>query len=76
MILTTKSENTGHLHVKKPHSVWRLDNLGKRRRKRYNDSELHIAAFFFFLVSCGGVRLSPLGTLATNWPIVAVPGDR
>jgi hypothetical protein len=24
----------------------------------------------FFLVSWGGVRLSPLGTSATNWPIV------
>jgi hypothetical protein len=29
-----------------------------------------------FLVSWGGVRLSPLGTLATNWPIVPVPDDR
>jgi hypothetical protein len=25
--------------------------------------------FFFFLVSWGGVKLSPFGTLATNWPI-------
>jgi hypothetical protein len=23
-----------------------------------------------FLISCGGVRLSPLGTSATKWPIV------
>jgi hypothetical protein len=29
-----------------------------------------------FLVPCGGVRLSPLGTSATNWPIVPAPGDR
>jgi hypothetical protein len=29
-----------------------------------------------FLVSWGGVRLSPLGTSATNWPIVPVPDDR
>jgi hypothetical protein len=29
-----------------------------------------------FLVSCGGVRLSPLGTSATNWPIVPAPDDR
>jgi hypothetical protein len=32
--------------------------------------------FNFFLVSLGGVRLSPLGTSATNWPIVASPDNR
>jgi hypothetical protein len=31
---------------------------------------------FFFLVTWGGVRLSPLGTSATNWPIVPAPDDR
>jgi hypothetical protein len=30
----------------------------------------------YFLVSWGGVRLSPLGMSATNWPIVPVPVDR
>jgi hypothetical protein len=30
----------------------------------------------FFLVSWGGVRLSPLGMSATNWPIVPAPDDR
>jgi hypothetical protein len=30
----------------------------------------------FFLVSWGGVRLGPLGTSATNWPIVPAPDDR
>jgi hypothetical protein len=29
-----------------------------------------------FLVSWGGVRLSPLGTSVTNWPIVPAPDDR
>jgi hypothetical protein len=29
-----------------------------------------------FLVSWGGARLSPLGTSATNWPIVPAPDDR
>jgi hypothetical protein len=29
-----------------------------------------------FLVSCGGVRLSPLGNWATIWPIVPDPDDR
>jgi hypothetical protein len=30
----------------------------------------------FFLVSLGGVRLSPLGTSAINWPIAPAPNDR
>jgi hypothetical protein len=30
----------------------------------------------FFIFSWAGVRLSPLGTSATNWPIVPAPGDR
>jgi hypothetical protein len=29
--------------------------------------------FFFFLISWGGVRLSPLGLSAINWPIAPVP---
>jgi hypothetical protein len=31
---------------------------------------------FFFLVSYCGVRLSPLGTSATIWPVVPAPDDR
>jgi hypothetical protein len=30
----------------------------------------------FFLVSLGGVRLSPLGTSANIWTIVPAPDDR
>jgi hypothetical protein len=30
----------------------------------------------FFLLSWGGVRLSPLGTAATVWLIVPAPDDR
>jgi hypothetical protein len=30
----------------------------------------------FFLILWGGVRLSPLDTSATNWPIVPAPDDR
>jgi hypothetical protein len=30
---------------------------------------------FFFLISSGGVRLSPPGTSATIWPNVPTPGD-
>jgi hypothetical protein len=32
--------------------------------------------YSFLLFSCGGVRLSPRGTSATNWPIVPAPYDR
>jgi hypothetical protein len=35
-----------------------------------------IQNYSFFLVSWGGVRLSPLGTSATSWPIVPAPDDR
>jgi hypothetical protein len=31
---------------------------------------------FLFLFSLCGVSLSPLGTSATNWPIVPAPDDR
>jgi hypothetical protein len=39
-------------------------------------SWLRNCAFSQFLVSWGWVRLSPLGTSATNWRIVAAPDDR
>jgi hypothetical protein len=35
-----------------------------------------IVHWLFFLFLGGGVRLSPLGTSATNWPIVPAPDDR
>jgi hypothetical protein len=35
-----------------------------------------VSNYFSFLVSLGGVRLSPLYTSATNWPIVPAPDDR
>jgi hypothetical protein len=34
----------------------------------------NVAKFFF--ISCRGVRVSLLGTSATNWPIVPAPNDR
>jgi hypothetical protein len=34
---------------------------------------LNLQTLFFCLVSWGGVRLSPLSTSATNWPIVPAP---
>jgi hypothetical protein len=35
-----------------------------------------VLVLFFFLVSWCVVRLSPLGTSATNWPIIPAPDDR
>jgi hypothetical protein len=55
------------------------------RESRFQDcesSEVHTAVLRghpiqpVFLVSWGGVRLSPLGTSAINWPIVPAPDDR
>jgi hypothetical protein len=31
--------------------------------------------FFFNRIVGGGVQLGPLGTAATDWPIVPAPGD-
>jgi hypothetical protein len=39
-------------------------------------SWLQSAFYIVLLVSWGGVRLSPLGTLATNWPVVPALDDR
>jgi hypothetical protein len=38
-------------------------------------AKLWYSLVFFFLVSWGGVRLSSLGTSATDWPIVPAPDD-
>jgi hypothetical protein len=44
------------------------------QRLMSEDDTLHSS--FSFLVSCGGVRLSPLGASATIWAIVPAPDDR
>jgi hypothetical protein len=36
---------------------------------------LFIIIIIFYLVSWGGLRPSPFGTSATNWPIVPAPND-
>jgi hypothetical protein len=41
-----------------------------------DQSRLWIRYVDIFLVSCSGMRLSPLGRSATNWPIVPAPDDR
>jgi hypothetical protein len=39
-----------------------------------NSSDLHSGSAFFGIMG-GGVQLGPLGTAATNRPIVPAPGD-
>jgi hypothetical protein len=46
-----------------------VKNEEKKNCNKEEDWEMELK-LFFFLVSCVGVRLSPLGTSATNWPIV------
>jgi hypothetical protein len=35
-----------------------------------------LRGYFFIIIILSGVRLSPLGTAATVWPIVPAPDDR
>jgi hypothetical protein len=50
------------------------DAVGGKCWKSPYSSDLRLV--YFFVVSWGGVRLSPLGTSATNWPIVPAPDCR
>jgi hypothetical protein len=54
-------------------SHWNQTSQGKKSILRFL---VFAIVFFFFLVRRGGVRLSPLGTSATNWLIVPAPDDR
>jgi hypothetical protein len=66
------------------HRARRYGTTRARRRSLSTDYAsrqiLHVwsvvLSLFFSLVSWGGVRLSPLGTSATLWPIVPALGDR
>jgi hypothetical protein len=54
-----------------------LENLEHARALRLlKRAQLHGVSLVLFLVSWGGVRLSPLGTSATIWPTVPAPDDR
>jgi hypothetical protein len=46
--------------------------------RREKGLSFRVSAIFIalFLISWSGVRLSPLGTSTTNWPIVPTPDDR
>jgi hypothetical protein len=43
---------------------------------RYSYGSRSVGIVFFFLLSWSGVRLSPLRTSTTNWPLVPAPDDR
>jgi hypothetical protein len=53
---------------------WEFAWLGNRPHN-YQMSTFMKLSLVFFLVSWGGVRLSPLGTSATDWPIVPASDD-
>jgi hypothetical protein len=42
---------------------------------RHSPSYLFIYLFLLIRIVGGGVQLCPLGTSATEWPIVSAPGD-
>jgi hypothetical protein len=45
--------------------------------EQYRDgSNIWVFYLYIFLISWGGVRLSQVGTWATDWPVVPVPVDR
>jgi hypothetical protein len=47
------------------------------RSGRFNPRErTHAALSMLFIIVLSGVRLSPLGTVATNWPVVPAPDGR
>jgi hypothetical protein len=56
--------------------IWiRLPNIMSVRRILFGFVSVTYK-YFFFYVSWGVVRLSPLGTSATKWPIAPTPDDR
>jgi hypothetical protein len=52
-------------------NLW--DNLKGRGQTR---ASANLTGFSFFSFFWDGVRLSPVRTSATNWPIVPAPDDR
>jgi hypothetical protein len=55
---------------------WALIPVRKKKHRLLPIVIVRLHFFFLFLFSWGGVRLSSLGTSATNWPIVPAPDDR
>jgi hypothetical protein len=86
MCLREKLQKTTRIYQSKQASRYtrcEVHRLREKLQNHYNIDSLHmyeyiscIQTVYFFLVSWGGVRLSPLGTSATNWTIVPAPDDR
>jgi hypothetical protein len=53
-----------------------LNEVASRNLPGRTDGKPRVTSLIVFLVSWGGVRLSPLRTSATKWPIVPAPDDR
>jgi hypothetical protein len=43
--------------------------------QKISQAKIQQEVFFFFWHTGGGVQLGPLGTAATDWPILPAPGD-
>jgi hypothetical protein len=65
-----------HGNDSKPHLHFSYSVLKTYLWLRHHKRLTYIITSCFFLVSWGGVRLSPLGMSATIWPIVPAPDDR
>jgi hypothetical protein len=52
-----------------------LNDVGSRNLHGRTEEKPRETSLIVFLVFCGAVRLSPLGTSATNWPLAPAPVD-
>jgi hypothetical protein len=64
-LVLCRDSNTGRPALSLP--LYRLSYPGSY--------ENEVMRYLVFLSSCGGVRLNPLGTSATSWPVVPTPDD-
>jgi hypothetical protein len=60
-----------HPHTRTGPAVWY-----KRLRIMKVSTQCHLFPMFIIIIIIIGVRLSPLCTAATLWPIVLAPDDR
>jgi hypothetical protein len=69
-----------HCHLKKGEAKlslgeWRYSSIILDLSTRWKWSDLGPGRLFLISIMAGGVQLGPLGTAATNRPIVQAPGD-
>jgi hypothetical protein len=62
------------------HRIWqtknKVKNVTQQEEEEFSLGCTSFFIYFFFSFSWGWVRLSPLGTSVTIWPIVPAPDDR